>query len=80
MWTSACEAAACASMSSWIRPSLHGCSAWTYALCVSRSIFRYVALANWKRIAVPDDSSTATTMLVWKDRSLALNFLFGLRR
>lgn len=45
-------------------------------------IFKFVALSNWKQIeeSSGEDSCATKRIAVWRDRSLAINFLFGLSR
>lgn len=42
-------------------------------------IFHHVVVANWKHIT-SYESHVGMRQIVWRDRSLVLNFLFGLRR
>jgi len=47
-----------------------------------QEIFKFVALSNWKQIeeSSGEDSCATKRIAVWRDRSLAINFLFGLSR
>lgn len=54
----------------------------TFWLTTLNRIFRYVVVSNWKSRAEAAlrDPIGDTRCMIWKDRSLVLNFLFGMRR